>query len=433
MASIVTETGGRRLIQLSPGEHPDRPKIRFGKVSKREAETALVHVEAVCRAKGTGHSYPPATADWLGGLPHGMRRRLERVGLIAPQSRPDCPTLGEWLEKYLAGRSDVKDGTATFYGHTARNLLDFFGADRRLDDIAPGEADGFRVYLKTAEGLADNTIRRRMGMAKQFFRAAIRRRLVVENPFDGQATVVRQNPKRFHFVTRDEADAVLAACPDVRWRLVFALCRYGGLRCPSEITRLTWGDVNWEKSRFTVHACKTEHHEDAGIRVVPIFPELLPHLQAAFDATEPGETTCCPQYANASQMYRKYVVAFIRKAGLKPWAKVFQNCRSSRETELAETYPVQVVCSWIGNSPQIAAKHYLQTTEDHFRKAVQNPVHNPVQTAAAGLGSVPQDETADESELVPCGEFTNENASFHNETRREHMGDTGFEPVTSRV
>ena len=34
---------------------------------------------------------------------------------------------------------------------------------------------------------------------------------------------------------------------------------------------------------------------------------------------------------------------------------------------------MHVVCSWIGNTKAVAAKHYLQTTEEHFRKAAQNP------------------------------------------------------------
>ena len=58
MASVVTEAGGRRLIQLSPAEHPKRPKIRLGKVTKREAESARVHVENLLRAKVTGAGYP---------------------------------------------------------------------------------------------------------------------------------------------------------------------------------------------------------------------------------------------------------------------------------------------------------------------------------------------------------------------------------------
>ena len=60
--------------------------------------------------------------------------------------------------------------------------------------------------------------------------------------------------------------------------------------------------------------------------------------------------------------------------GLQPWPKLFQNLRSTRETELAEDFPMHVVCQWIGNSQPIAAKHYLQVTDDHFSKAVRNPV-----------------------------------------------------------
>ncbi|HBB74015.1 MAG TPA: integrase, partial [Planctomycetaceae bacterium] len=42
---------------------------------------------------------------------------------------------------------------------------------------------------------------------------------------------------------------ILDACPSVDWRLLVALARLAGLRCPSEIGALTWGDINWEKGR----------------------------------------------------------------------------------------------------------------------------------------------------------------------------------------
>ena len=47
----------------------------------------------------------------------------------------------------------------------------------------------------------------------------------------------------------------------------------------------------------------------------------------------------------------------ILKAKLKPWPKLFQNLRATRETELAERYPSHVVCEWIGHSQAVAAKH----------------------------------------------------------------------------
>jgi hypothetical protein len=46
--------------------------------------------------------------------------------------------------------------------------------------------------------------------------------------------------------------------------------------------------------------------------------------------------------------------------------------RSSRETELAQKYPLHLVTAWIGNSALIAVKHYLQVTEEDFAKAVKD-------------------------------------------------------------
>ena len=38
---------------------------------------------------------------------------------------------------------------------------------------------------------------------------------------------------------------------------------------------------------------------------------------------------------------------------------------------------MHVVCRWIGNSQPIAAKHYLQVTDEHFSRAVHLSVQQP--------------------------------------------------------
>ena len=53
------------------------------------------------------------------------------------------------------------------------------------------------------------------------------------------------------------------------------------------------------------------------------------------------------------------------------------NERITRKTEVADDFPIQVVCDWIGNTESVAAKHYLQVTEDHFTKALQNALRHP--------------------------------------------------------
>ena len=57
-----------------------------------------------------------------------------------------------------------------------------------------------------------------------------------------------------------------------------------------------------------------------------------------------------------SYRLRKAMLKIIERAGVKVWPKLFKDCRSSREMELTEECPAQVVCAWIGNSPQVAAK-----------------------------------------------------------------------------
>jgi hypothetical protein len=57
--------------------------------------------------------------------------------------------------------------------------------------------------------------------------------------------------------------------------------------------------------------------------------------------------------------------------GLVAWPRLFQNLRTSRQTELAAQFPIRVVCQWIGNSAAIAQKHYLQVTEADFARAAQ--------------------------------------------------------------
>ncbi|MEM0915467.1 MAG: hypothetical protein AAGK09_12760 [Planctomycetota bacterium] len=79
----------------------------------------------------------------------------------------------------------------------------------------------------------------------------------------------------------------------------------------------------------------------------------------------------------------------IRRAGLKPWPKRWQNLRSTRETELLERFPIQVVTSWLGNSPMVALRHYLQVTDDHYAVAASGD-GRAAKCAAASAGNVAQ-------------------------------------------
>ena len=115
-------------------------------------------------------------------------------------------------------------------------------------------------------------------------------------------------------------------------------------------------------------------HSGKECRQAPLFPELKPLLAEGLELAKDKSEFIITRYRDPGQNLRTTFEKIIKRAGLVPWPKLFQNMRSSRETELVETYPVHVVTAWLGNTASVAAKHYLQTTEEHFEKAVQNPV-----------------------------------------------------------
>jgi integrase len=227
MATLLSLPNGRKRIQFTIPSGP-RKSIRLGKISDTTAKTIKDHIEHLLWAQKKGHPIERKTREWLAELNGKLRQDLVHAGLVAS----DKLLLKDFLDSYIEKRTDVKDSTREAYLKTRRNLIEFFGEDKVITTINAGEADEWRWHLM--EKLAQNTVRRRSGLAKQFFDAAVKKKILTENPFDDLETTVKGNSARDRFITRAEAAAILEACPDHQWLLIFAFSRFGGLRTPSE-------------------------------------------------------------------------------------------------------------------------------------------------------------------------------------------------------
>jgi hypothetical protein len=141
--------------------------------------------------------------------------------------------------------------------------------------------------------------------------------------------------------------------------------------------------------------------------MVPIFPELRPHLLEAFEQAEPGTEHVIARRLASNANLRTKLHRIIRKAGLVPWPRTFHNLRATRQTELAERFPGHVVCAWIGNSERVAQNHYLQVTDAHLalavkepaEKAAQNPAHATAETT--GTDGKSSDDTNEKTPVFP--------------------------------
>lgn len=373
MASITRESNGRRLIQfLDAGGK--RKTLRLGKMSQRQAESIKVKVENLVAASISGHTIDDETARWIAKLDSVMVGKLTRIGLIESK---ESHSLAQFLDQYIRRRTDLKPRSLDIVRRTRDSLVDFFGAEKPLKSITPGDAKEWRRYLgreggRKGQPLARNTVNDRCKKAKQFFKSAEEHRLITENPFLVlKKTNVRANPDRFQYISVDVANRVIRAAGDSEFELVIALCRFGGLRNPSETLALKWEDIDWSAGRMTVTSPKTEHHEGKENRIIPIFPELRPFLQSARDLTSSPTGYVINQWRSQDKNFRPRMLRAIRRAGLVPWPKPFQNLRSSCQTDLEERFPSHVVCTWMGNSEQVAREHYLQVTDEHFTKAIE--------------------------------------------------------------
>ena len=223
MASISTDANGLRKIQFADG-NGNRKIVRLGKLPMKAAETILAKIEGILEAKLSRRALAPEVATWLGEIPDMLAKRLAAAGLIAPREKQqaDATKLGEFIDAYLLSRTDIKPRTRTCLLQVRSNLVEYFGENKPLRDITPGDADEWRRWMLTCEKkLGDNTVRRRAGRAKQLFRAPQRKRVITENPFaDMRDCTVRANKTREYFLSLEDTAKVLAACPDHEWRLI---------------------------------------------------------------------------------------------------------------------------------------------------------------------------------------------------------------------
>jgi integrase len=388
MASICRDPDGRRRIQFVASDG-NRKQIRLGKVTQRAADTVKLKIEALVSATITGHSLDDATSRWVAGLDKTMAGKLAKAGLIA---RREFASLENFITGYIDSRTDVEPETRRAWRQVRDRLVVCFGASRPLKGVSKEDAANWRQELVNG-GLADATVRKYTGYAKHFFSVAVERDLLSASPFSKLVSGSVGNDDRQCLVSLDATYRLIDTCPNSDWRLIVALSRFGGLRCPSEHLKLRWCDIDWERGLMTVTSPKTKK-QGKPKRLVPIFKELRPFLDESFELAEPGSEFVMNRYRSPSGAYiRKHLEVLIERAGLTQWPRITHNLRASRQTELERNNPTHVVCAIMGNTPAVAHRHYLQTSVDDLLiaagRVTEKAAQNPAQYAAesGGMGS----------------------------------------------
>ena len=370
MASLSTDANGRRRLQVVDRDGK-RHSIRLGRVAKRHAETVRAHVEELVGSQRTGNEPAQATRQWLSELDPQLLRALSRIGLV---QKGDALQLDELVTAYLERRRDLKPKTRGFLRHSTDCLIEHFGPDRQTRSITVAEAKDWRRWM-LSKGLSEATARTYARGVKQVFADARERGLIENNPFQKLPTGSVANTNN-RYVTRDEGMTLLDACIEPEWRVLIALCRFAGLRCPSETHGLRWRDIDLENKRLTVRSPKTEHHVGHESREVPMQPVVA---EAISRLPVQSHGAAVMLTISRHNLHRR-LATIVKRAGIEPWRDPFHCLRRSCQTEWAQHFPEYAVAKWIGNSTVVARRHYLKVPPELAARATE--------LGTAGLGVV---------------------------------------------
>lgn len=288
----------------------------------------------------------------------GIERNRRDVG--------QSPMLGPWLTTYTKLRTDLCEASLVWHRLVVARLKEHFGDDTRMDKITRAGADEFVAWVsglkseRTGETIAAFTAHKYVTVAKEIMGWALRHDAIPINPFDRVRMTAPKLAKAWPYITPDQTQAMIEAAPDHSWQCLIALARFAGLR-RGEALRLTWDKIDWDKRIITVQPEGDEITTKQNQRHPPISPVLYAVLRDAFEAAPERAVRVCNL---SNRNIERTMERIIKRAGLEPYAKPLHTLRKCIETDWLATLPVLDVVGWLGNSPDVAAKHYNRTTPE---------------------------------------------------------------------
>lgn len=363
MSSLQKTSGGYRIQFRLAGK---TRQLSLPGAKRKAAESTQRHLDELISCQRHGIAPQDSTLEWLQRINSDIRQSLVAFGLANERAANGTPLI-DLFDEFCHRRFGLSQSTQANDLQLRRKLFACFGK-RPADKMTRADADDFRQFCLRVLKVNENTTRKRCGQASTFFRWLVRREVVKFNIFDDVPKAVGSAIERKQLITADVIRKVLEQAPNAEWRALICLGRWGGLRIPSEAFGMRWEDIDWEQNRILIRSPKTEHQHKP-VRVIPLFPELLEPLRELFELAEPGDTWVIPMLRQKSGNVRTPLQKMLLRAKVEPWPLLWNSMRSTRETELAATFPIHVVCEWMGNTVAVASRHYLKASDEDFQRA----------------------------------------------------------------
>jgi integrase len=304
-----------------------RYKRRIG-TNKKLAEQVLMDIE-VKQAKG----------DFLG---------IHEVKKIM---------FGDYLAEYLAW-AQVNKGANTY-------ALNQFCADRLretftgcLSGLTAKQVEDYRV--KRRESVSPATVNRELALLKHMCTKAVEWGYLKANPLKS-VKFLKEPPGRLRYLTREEMNALIAACSH-HLKPIVITALHTGMR-KSEILGLRWQDVNFAARMITIR--QTKNNEP---KVIPMNQTLYAELQSLPRHLHSDYVFCNEVGERYDEVKRSFHTA-CRRAGIKDFR--FHDLRHTFASHLVmRGVPLRTVQELLGHKTGQMTLRYTHLSTPHLQEAV---------------------------------------------------------------
>lgn len=343
--------------------HGKRKTWRLGRLDGRTASSFKFNVESMAESLNIGQKLNKSVLAWIDGLVPLHRTYLTSQGLIEAK---ESAKLGEFLDFAMDNHyRNSAANTVRNMANVKNRLISRFGKNTDIGTITKGDIEVWKNDLFD-ERHSDANIASYLKKTRRFFNLAVDHEVIEKTPFKGVLIPSEVNADRVFYVGPKSIDSLLAVC-NVTWKGIVSLCRYSGMRCPSDVTSLKWSSVDFGRKRIAQYRQKTSRTVE-----IPMQPEVESALLALRDITGDTKFVFPPsiRLASSGSIYNQ-LKARVIKAGLTPWPRLTTNLRVSMGVDWKNagishsTYSV-----WLDHNESVQKKHYECVSDVEFDRAV---------------------------------------------------------------
>lgn len=287
---------------------------------------------------------------------------------------PEQPTIGEILDGYLADRKDrvaafatLEYAAAALKRHLADLIPDHLTRERARSYAGHRKREGYmvgRAEWRKKKPVSAGTVIREIVTLRAALKWAVTEKWIASAP----AVEAPAAPKgRERWLTRSEADRLLAGCHALHVKVFAALALYTAGRA-SALLELTWDRVDMAAGRINLGDGSGNKRR----AIVPINAPLLAVLTSAWDA----HTTGWVVEHNGERVHDiktgfRAAARRAKLAGVTPHV-----LRHTAATWMVQGgIPLAQIARFLGNSEAMVERVYGHHPEDYLRAAAEILAH----------------------------------------------------------